>query len=240
MRVESQSIVLNSNKSEFRNSFYPPLQLDPKGKHEIALLNLDMYHSVPNIDESNNKFIYYCDDEKFIIEIPTGSYEIKEIDNFIQKILIKNSHDDFFDIKANITTLKCILNIKNGCIKINFNEENSLKSLLGFSDDTVLEGVGEYEGQNIVNILSVNSIFVNCDIIEGSYLNDSQKPILYSFFPNVSPGYKIVEKPQSVVYLPITLPVLNSIHIWLTDQNHKLLNLKGETITLRLHLKSTF
>ena len=53
MRVESQSIVLNSNKSEFRNSFYPPLQLDPKGKHEIALLNLDMYHSVPNIDESN-------------------------------------------------------------------------------------------------------------------------------------------------------------------------------------------
>ncbi|CAF4751967.1 unnamed protein product, partial [Rotaria magnacalcarata] len=58
-----------------------------------------------------------------------------------------------------------------------------------------------------------------------SYLNDSQKPILYSFFPNVSPGYKIVEKPQSVVYLPITLPVLNSIHIWLTDQNHKLLNL---------------
>ena len=89
MRVESQSIVLNSNKSEFRNSFYPPLQLDPNGEHEIALLNLDMYHSVPNIDESNNKFIYYCDDEKFIIEIPTGSYEIKEIDNFIQKILIK-------------------------------------------------------------------------------------------------------------------------------------------------------
>src|ERR1700755_1922022 len=32
---------------------------------------------------------------------------------------------------------------------------------------------------------------------------------------------------------------INSIHIWLTDQNLKPLNLRGEIITIRLQLKST-
>ena len=66
-----------------------------------------------------------------------------------------------------------------------------------------------------------------------------QEPVLYSFFPDVPPGYKMNEKPNTVVYLPVTIPTINSIHIWLTDQNLKPLNLRGETITIRLHLKST-
>lgn len=52
------SIVLSNNKSDFKYSLYPPIKLNSSGIHEIALLNIDMYHSVPNIDESNNKFIY--------------------------------------------------------------------------------------------------------------------------------------------------------------------------------------
>lgn len=232
------SIVLSSDKSDFKYSFYPSIKLNSKEKHEIALLNIDMYHSVPNIDESNNKFIYEYNGKKFEIVFPTGAYEIQTINEYIQEQLIKHDNKDIFIIEANLITLKCIINMKKSNVKIYFTHANSLSKLLGFRKD-IGEGIREYEGENIVDILSVNSILVNCDIVEGSYLNGLQKPVLYSFFPDVPPGFKINEKPNTVVYLPVTIPTINSIHIWLTDQDHKPLNLRGEEITIRLHLKST-
>ena len=58
---------------------------------------------------------------------------------------------------------------------------------------------------NIVNIIQVNSILVNLDIISGSYVNGSASPTIYSFYPNVSPGYKIVERPSpSLVFYPVS------------------------------------
>ena len=44
----------------------------------------------------------------------------------------------------------------------------------------------------MVNIFSINSIVVNIDIISGSYVNGSTQPTIYSFFPDVSTGYKII------------------------------------------------
>jgi len=85
MRVESKSIVISSNESDFREHFYPPISLDPKGQHEIALVGLDMYHSIPNIDHTNNNFVYEYEHSTYSIQIPTGSYEIDAINDFIQK-----------------------------------------------------------------------------------------------------------------------------------------------------------
>lgn len=232
------SIVLSSNTSDFKYNFYPSLKLDKYKIHEIALLNIDMYNSIPNIDESNNKFVYKYNDKIFEIIFPTGAYEIITINEYIQKQLAKNNHPKAFNIEANDITLKCVIHIEKPNVQILFNHNQSLNKLLGFRKD-IIEGAGEHEGENIVDILSVNSILVNCDIIEGSYLNGMQEPVLYSFFPDVPPGYKMNEKPNTVIYLPVTIPTINSIHIWLTDQNHKPLNLRGETITIRLHLKST-
>jgi hypothetical protein len=79
-------------------------------------------------------------------------------------------------------------------LKIYFNQPNSLHTLWGF-DNGLMECVGEHESTNIVNIMSVNAILVPCSIINGSYLNGDLHNILYTFFPNVPPGYKIVEIP---------------------------------------------
>ena len=40
-------------------------------------------------------------------------------------------------------------------------------------------------------------------MISGSYVNGATKNTIYSFFPKVSPGYKIIESPVNLVYLPI-------------------------------------
>ena len=87
----------------------------------------------------------------------------------------------------------------------------------------------------MVDILTINSILVSIDIISGSCINGSTQPTIYSFFPNVSPGYKIIENPHHVFYLPITADTIHSIIIWLTDENGIELNLRGENLSMSFH-----
>jgi len=235
--MESKSIVLSSNESRFKTEFYPPIVLDNDSNHSLALLTLDMYNSIPNIDNSNNEFIYEYNNSEYKFNIPEGSYEINDINNYIQRKLVENGHDDLFRIFANLNTLKCNIEINDISAKIHFDHKKSLRHLLGFSNG-IIEGAQIHESVNIVQIHTVNSILVHCSIIGGSYLNKSQKPILYSFSPNVPAGYKIVENPSSPTYLPVTVPYIEDIRIWLTDQDQNLINHRGEEVTIRLELKS--
>ena len=66
----------------------------------------------------------------------------------------------------------------------------------------------------MINILTINSILVNIDILSGSYVNGSTQPTIYSFSPDVSLGYKSIENPYNLLYLPITSDSIHSITIW--------------------------
>ena len=68
--------------------------------------------------------------------------------------------------------------------EVDFRKDTSINSLLGF--DSNLYTSGFHESENMVNILTINSILVNIYII-------------YSFFPDVSPGYKIIENPHNLL-----------------------------------------
>jgi len=92
------------------------------------------------------------------------------------------------------------------------------------------------ESENPVDILSINSILVNVDIISGSYVNGQRNPTICSIFPAVSPGNKIIETSANLFYLPVTLDAIYSMETSLTDQNGKLLNLRGENISIRFHV----
>ena len=140
------------------------------------------------------------------------------------------------NIAANISRLTSIVTIENLSYKVDFGVANSIGSLLGF--DKIVVGHGYNESSSIVNIMQINSILVNIDIIMGSYVNGLQSPTLYSFYPNVSPGYKIVERPNpSLLYYPISRHDISRMRVWLTDQNGKLIDLRGETLTIRIHVR---
>jgi len=112
---------------------------------------------------------------------------------------------------------------------------NSIASVLGFAQQICKEGI--HESQNVVNILSINSILVNVDIIGESYVNGKTQNTIYSFFSNVSPGYKIVENPRNLVYLPVILDKISKMERVVTDQNGKQLNLRRKNLTIRYHFR---
>ena len=146
----------------------------------------------------------------------------------------RNGHNvDAVKISANTNTLKSVLEIQ-GDFQVDFRARNSISSVLGFQNQVYEEGI--HESQNVVNILSINSILVNVDMIGGSYVNGRTQNTIYSFFPNLSPGYKIVENPRNLVYLPVILDKINNkMNAVVTDQNGKQLNLRGENLTIRYH-----
>ena len=82
----SFQIIVSDNKSSFNTRLNPTLQLDRDKEYEIALVNLETYYSFPNIDESNNVFVYsQGNGNSWVkIKIPEESYEIDDINNTIQ------------------------------------------------------------------------------------------------------------------------------------------------------------
>ena len=152
----------------------------------------------------------------------------------------ENGHYDtvnneyYISLQPNSNTLKSVLTIATN-YKVDFMSDNSIRTVLGFNRGIYSEGYNESE--QIVNIMNVTSLRVTSDIIGASYTNGATANVIYSFFPNVGPGYKIIEVPTNLVYLPVTLSTISSMETKLTDQNGKLVNLRGEELSIRFHIR---
>ena len=189
-------IVVSDNKTTFKTWFKPPIQLDKKKDYELALINLETYYSFSNIDRSNNCFTYSPNLNPlwFDLIIPEGNH-VEDINEFIQREIRENGRydkandKDNIEISANTNTLKSEMILKNN-YEVDFRQDKYINSLLGFRSKLYTPGFNESE--NMVHILTINSILVNIDIISGSYANGATQPTIYSFFPDVCPEYKII------------------------------------------------
>ena len=201
-----------------------------------------MYYSIPNIDSTNNNFTYSPDGGTnwFTITIPEGSYEVTDIDAAIKLQMEDNDHYDirnnkyYISVTANFNTLKAVLTLQ-GNYQVDFTPTNSIRHVLGFNSAIYTDWYQESE--SVVNIMTISSILINVDIITGSYVNGKMQPVIYSFFPNVPPGHKIIETPPHLKYLPVTLDTIASIRTYITDQDGKKLNLRGEVVSIRLDIR---
>ena len=242
-------LFLSSRTSNFRVQLNPPILLDTKKKYEAALLSLHTYNSVPNITEKNNKFKYSADKGNTwkTITIKKGAYELREINSYIQREMLKNGGYNqyintllfnYINIDYYKPTFETLLEIASDDYMVDFNIENSIASTLGFTNEK-LSGTGVYSSSKIIDIESVNSILVHCDFILGAYLNSSRSNAFYSFTQKVSPGFKVIEKPSpELIFFPVVgRPDIQTIHIWLTDQDNNPIDLMGERLTINIQIR---
>lgn len=223
------TITLSGNESVLTADFFPPIELTNNTDYVCGLVDFQTYNSIPNIDKTNNVFAI----GEEIIEFPTGAYEIDHIYKYIHQALNERGKDYGFNLSVNNNTLQCEISATEA---IFFTFRNTFGELLGFSE-TVLGPNIRHKSDKTVHISKVNAIRVECNIIEGSYVNNKPVHTIHEFAPIVSPGYKIVEVPRNVIYLPVNVKQITSITLRLVDQDDNLLNFRGETITARLHLK---
>ena len=225
-------LIVSGDDSRIVTVFEQPIKLDPKRQYELALLNLETYYSFPNINETNNnlRFRAKADDVWTTVTIPIGCYEV----NAIGVVIASQVGSKNIVLTANLNTLKCVLYIKDA-YEVDFKVKNSLNTVLGFN--AAVYKKGRHSSEHSVNILQVNSILVHADIVTSTYQNGKMQPIIYSFFPNVSPGEKIVAIQKNLIYAPVTTDTIYRMTTWLTDQDGEKLDLRGETLTVRFHLR---
>ncbi|CAG2217006.1 unnamed protein product [Mytilus edulis] len=223
------SCIVFGNESQILTRFNQPSQLRDEKSYEISLINLDTYNSIPNFHAGINSFRHSSDDGANTIALGTGSYDIKYINDEIQRQLLLNKHKVKIIIDTNLVTLRAKLTLIRH-YQVDFNVVNSINTVLGFERQIYTFDMttdGYTEGEHIVNITSINSILVHSDILHGSD----------SFFPSDDPGTKIILAPKNLVNLPVTLQTINHMRTYLPDQDGRPIDLRGEHLHIRFHLR---
>lgn len=229
----SLTLSLNGCEPSLSVDFLPPIELGD-GEFECALIYLKTFNSIPNVDSSNN--IFHYDNNEFI-KIPEGSYELDNIIRYLEVELRQRSAGDPFkliDMEANTNTLKCSFHSPQ--YDIHFERENSIGGIFGFSPKVLLKNQ-LHESDLPINILITNSIRVECNIIQGSFINNEPSHVLHEFSPSVPPGYQIIECPAHLVYLPLKVNTIQNLIVRLVNEQGNLINLRKEDISLRLHIR---
>ena len=221
---ESLTLTLSGTSSILETHYFPPIELSPNQNYALGLVEFLTFISIPNVDMGKNKF--YVDNKEYTI--PTGSYEINDIQRYLQKVLVNEGIE--VHIKPNNNTLKSEIFCNRD---INFEPEDSIGRLLGFSPRR-LKAKKLYESDQPVSIIKVHSLRVECSITTGAYINGQKVHTIQEFFP----GYKIVEVPSHVIYIPVAVQTIDHIQLRIVDQDGHLVNFRGEVITTRLHVRS--
>ena len=170
---DEQSIVVSGSSSRLYTRYEPPMKfLSSNTGYEMALYRLETYFSFPNIDSTNNSIRISIDGGKnwLDLKIPTGCYGIDGINEALQRLLPDVKNDDkvkrpYLVLSGNRNTLKCVLEVMKETTIVDFDIENSIRSVLGFEARKYKGGSKRYESENNVNILSVNcQLRCNCFI----------------------------------------------------------------------------
>lgn len=225
--------------------YSPPIILERDS--EICLLSLSFWNSIPNIDTYNNKFYYNDDTNDKVIDIPHGSYEIEDLENYLktalqkahkpppltddQKLLL--SGDNPISLIGNNHTMHSEMICR---YKVDFKKENNIASLLGFKP-AVIKPFQKVISENLVKIVKTEIINIQCSLSGASFDNDKLSHSVYAFSPIDPPGYKIVEAPRNLIYHRLNTREISEIEVRLTDQDNDLLNLRGEQVHARFHIR---
>lgn len=250
--MSSLTVAFTGTSSVLRADFFPEIVLEPSSSYSCGLLDFTSYNSIPNIVKDKNsdfRFKYSVDEKKKdskgkettssvskekTISLPTGSYEVEEILKYLKA--------EFNALKI---TLTYEISVAQSKVRIAFNTQvawigGTVLNVLGFTRESssTFKKNESYWSENIVRITQVDVIRIECDIVHSSYINGAHCHTIHQFSNcKVSPGYKFIEVPQHIIYLPIKERRLRSIQISIVDQNGKPIDFRGEQISCRIHIK---
>lgn len=235
--MNSITLTLSGNTSSLSASYYPPIELDENANYVCSLIDFHTYNYISNITDKNSCFPIKVGNKDYReIRLIEGTYEFVDIISSLEKICYILSAP--IEIKL-VPKTKKIHIICSGPVEIDLSRNDSLGSVFGFAKRILKSGDEKktFVSDYIPNITNINAIRLDCNIITGSFLNNDSSHTLHQFYPTANPGYKIIEVPKNLIYLPVVGRTIQHLNIKIVDQDNEIVNFCGETITCRIHIK---
>ena len=139
----------------------------------MALANLSIYYTWKNVKPiyKNNKFKISAPTWNETFDLPDGSYNISEIQDYIEHIIKKRKtigENAPISIYAN-TINRIVFKIKSG-YKLELLSKETMK-LLGSTKDII---DADKNGENVPRLENVEVVLVHCNLVNNSYQQHSK------------------------------------------------------------------
>lgn len=249
--MTSFTVAFSGKSSILHADFFPEIIFDPNSRYCCGLLDFTSYNSIPNISEGkgNNKFQFKSTvtDSKTkkqtliekTITLPTGAYEVEDILKYLKQQLAADKINLTYEISVATSKVRIVFDAQVEWIS------GTVLNVIGYQqkktdnkNSQIFANKTGYWSDDIIKITDIDIIRIECDIVSGSYINGTQCHTIHQFSHCKSaPGYKFIEIPQHIIYLPIEKKQLQNIQIKIIDQNNNLIDFRGEQISCRIHIK---
>ena len=195
-----------------------------KYNKNMALANLSIYYTWKNVRSTynNNNFKISAPTWNETFDLPDGSYNISEIQDYIEYIIKK--HETFGEnapilIYVNTINNRIVFKIKSR-YKIELLSKEKMK-LLGSNKDTIN---ADNNSENVPKLENVEIVLGHCYLVNNAYQQHSR--VLFTFVPNKQYRQLISISPHSLVFLKTMNTDFSEIEIWFTDQNKNALEIE--------------
>ena len=169
-----KTFFMNSKNSKtnepniFKFNLIDKLDLKNPNKN-MALANLSIYNTWKNVKSTynNNKFKISALTWNETFDLPDGSYNISEIQDYIEYIIKK--HETIGEnapilIYANTINNRIVFKIKSG-YKLELLSKETMKSLGSTKDTTD----ADKNSENVPKLENVEVVLVHCNLVNNSY-----------------------------------------------------------------------
>ena len=189
----------NSKTSEpnrFKYDLIDKLDLRNPNKN-MVLANLSIYYTWKNVKSTyyNNKFKISAPTWNETFDLPDGSYNISEIQDYIEYIIKK--HETIGEnppilIYANTINNRIVFRIKSG-YKLELLSKETMKLLASTKDTIDVD-----DSENVTKLENVKVVLVHCNLVNNVYQQHSR--VLFTFVPTKQYGQLISISPHSLVF----------------------------------------
>ena len=182
----------------------------------------------------------YIPTKRMGYSVEPNIYNVVDLNNTLKNILPNNVK---IDITIDERKYKTDLKINQTLI---FTNKSFFYTILGFTqshsyplDD--LEGFyqlipGSYQSERPINITGIDKVHLKCDCIDGSIMNGTREPILFSFSLDQPPGHKIYKEPKVKLFKKINKSILSHITFYFEDDDYKPVDFNNEIVLFTCQL----
>ena len=199
-----ETFFMNTKNSEtnepnrFKYELIDKLDLKNPNKN-MVLGNLSIYYTWKNVKSTynNNTFKISTPTWNETFDLPDGSYNISEIQDYIEHIIKK--HETVGETApilfyANTINNRIVFKIKTG-YKLGLLSKETMKLLESTKD--IIDS--HKNSENVPRLENVEVVLVHCNLINNSYQQASR--VLFTFVPTKQYGQLISISPHSLVFL---------------------------------------